>query len=146
MEVKKLVLERGRFQVKDGSQSRFWEDLWLGKKLLMEKYPTLYNIVRKKKVSVGQVLSITLLNIFFRRALVGDNWDKWLRLVESVLMVHLNDHRDSFRWTARKIFSVKNMYNDLVLKSGTLVNSWTWKAKIPVKIKIFFGILKMGSC
>jgi hypothetical protein len=66
--------------------------------------------------------------------------------VESVLMVHFNDHRDSFRWTARKIFSVKNMYNDLVLKSGTLVNSWTWKAKILVKIKIFFGILKMGSC
>jgi hypothetical protein len=46
MEVKKLVLERGRFQVQDGSQTRFWEDLWLVKEPLMKKYPTLYNIVR----------------------------------------------------------------------------------------------------
>jgi hypothetical protein len=75
MEVKNLVLERGRFQVHDGSQTRFWEDLWLGKEPLMIKYPALYNLVRKKNVSVAQVLSTTPLNISFRRALVGDNWD-----------------------------------------------------------------------
>jgi hypothetical protein len=130
--------------VRDGSQTRFWEDLWLGKELLMKKYPTLYNIVRKKNMTVAQVLSTTPLNVSFRRALVGDNWDKWLRLVESILMVHLNDHRDSFRWTASKNFSVKNMYNDLVLKSGTPVNCWTWKAKIPLKIKIFLWYVKSG--
>jgi hypothetical protein len=44
MEIKKIVLVRGRFQVHDGSQTRFWEDLWLGKEPLMVKYPTLYNI------------------------------------------------------------------------------------------------------
>jgi hypothetical protein len=43
-----------------------------------------------------------------------------------------------------KSFSVKNMYNDIVIKSGTPVHCWTWKAKIPLKIKIFLGILKMG--
>jgi hypothetical protein len=73
MEIKKFVLARGRFQVQDGSQTRFWEDLWLGKEPLMVKYPTLYNIVRKKNVSVAQVLSTTPLNVSFRRALVGDN-------------------------------------------------------------------------
>jgi hypothetical protein len=57
-------------------------------------------------------------------------------------MVHLNDHRDSFRWTASKNFSVKNMYNDLVIKSGTPVNCWTWKAKIHLKIKILLWYLK----
>jgi hypothetical protein len=59
-------------------------------------------------------------------------------------MVHLNVHRDSFIWTANKKFSVKNMYNDLVLKSGSPVNCWTWKAKIPLKIKIFLWYLKNG--
>jgi hypothetical protein len=39
-------------------------------------------------------------------------------------MVHLNGHRDSFIWMANKKFSVKNMYNDLVLKLGTPVNCW----------------------
>jgi hypothetical protein len=95
-------------------------------------------------MSVAQVLSTTPLNVSFRRALVGDNWDKWLHLVESVLMVYLNDHRDSFRWTASKIFSVINMYNDLIIKSGTPVNCCTWKAKIPLKIKIFLWYLKNG--
>jgi hypothetical protein len=53
MEVKDLVLQRGRFRVQDGSQTRFWEDLWLGKDPLMVKYPNLFNIVRKKNVSVA---------------------------------------------------------------------------------------------
>jgi hypothetical protein len=59
-------------------------------------------------------------------------------------MVYLNDYRDSFRWTTSKIFSVKNMYNDLVIKSGTPVSCCTWKAKIPLKIKIFLWYLKNG--
>jgi hypothetical protein len=68
MEIKKLVLVRGRFQVEDGSWTRFWEDLWLGKEPLLVKYPSLYNIVRKKDVSVAQVLSTTPLNVSFRLA------------------------------------------------------------------------------
>jgi hypothetical protein len=142
MEVKNLVLERGRFNVQDGTQTRFWEDLWLGKEPLMKKYPALYNIVRKKNVSVAQVLSTTPLNVSFRRVLVGDNWEKWISLVGNVLMVNLNDHKDSFIWTASKCFSVKSMYNDIVLKQGAPVNCWSWKAKIPLKIKIFLWFLK----
>jgi hypothetical protein len=73
MEVKSLVLERGRFQLHDGSQTRFWEDLWLGREPLNVKYPALYSIVKKKNMSVAQVLSTTPFNISFRRALIGAN-------------------------------------------------------------------------
>jgi hypothetical protein len=73
MEVKDLMLQRGRFRFQDGSQTRFWEDLWLEKDPLMIKYPNLYKIVRKKNVSVAQVLNTTPLNVSFGRALVGDN-------------------------------------------------------------------------
>jgi hypothetical protein len=144
MEVKKLVLERGWFQVQDGSQTRLWEDHWLGKEPLSVKYPALYNLVRKKNMSVAQVLGTTPLNVSFRRALIGVNWDNWLCLVRSVLEVNLNNLRDSFRWTTSKKFSVKDMYNDLVLRSGTPVNCWAWKVKIPLKIKMFIWYLKNG--
>jgi hypothetical protein len=87
----------------------------------MVKYPSLYEIVRKKNLSVTQVLSTTPLNVSFRRALVGDNLAKWLELVGDVLWVNLNDHKDSFFWTSNKTFSVKNMYNDIVLWEGTPV-------------------------
>jgi hypothetical protein len=88
-------------------------------------------------MTVAQVLSTTPLNVSFRRTLDGVNGDKWTRLVRSVISVNLSEHMDSFRWMASRIFSVKNMYNDLVLRSGTPVNCWAWNAKIPLKIKIF---------
>jgi hypothetical protein len=47
----------------------------------MVKYPSLYNIVRKKHALVAQMLSTTPLNVSFRRVLVGENWDQWLNLV-----------------------------------------------------------------
>jgi hypothetical protein len=142
MEVKDLVLHRGRFRVQDGSQTRFWEDLW--KDPLMVKYQSLQKIVRKKNKSVAQVLSTTPLNVSFRGALVGDSWDKWLEIVGNVVMVSLNDRKDSFIWTANKNFSVKNMYNDIVLRERTPVNCSVWKAKIPLKIKIFLWYLRTG--
>jgi hypothetical protein len=88
-------------------------------------------------MSVAQVLSITPLNVSFRRALVGGNWEDWLDLVGKVMMVTLTEHRDCFLWTAHKTFSVKNLYNGIILSAGARVNCWAWKAKIPLKIKIF---------
>jgi hypothetical protein len=102
MEVKKLVMERGRFRIQDGTQTRFWEDLWIGNEPLMKKYPSLYNVVRKKNVLVAHVLSSTPLNVSFRRSLEGENWTKWIHLAGSVLSVHLNDRKDPFIWTRSK--------------------------------------------
>jgi hypothetical protein len=48
MEVKNLFLERGRFVVQDGTQTRFGEGLWVGNQPLMKSFPSLYNIVRKE--------------------------------------------------------------------------------------------------
>jgi hypothetical protein len=58
--------------------------------------------------------------------------------------VNLSDHRDSFCWTVSKKFSVKDIYNNLALRSGLPVNCWAWKAKIPLKIKIFLWYLRNG--
>jgi hypothetical protein len=144
MEIKNLVLERGRFKVQDGSQTRFWEDLWIGNGPLMKKYPSLYNIVRNKNASVAQVLSTVPLKVSFRKALVGDNWDKWLQLVGGTLAVHLNEHRDFFVWNCSKSFSVKALYNDILIRTGNPFNCLTWKAKVPLKIKIFLWYLRKG--
>jgi hypothetical protein len=59
----------------------------------MKKYPSLYNIVRKKNVLVAQVLSTTPLNVSFRRALVGENWAKWMQLVGSIFNVQCSLNR-----------------------------------------------------
>jgi hypothetical protein len=43
-------------------------------------------------MSVAQVPCTTPLNVSFRRELIGVNWDNWICLVRSVLVVNL-------RWT-----------------------------------------------
>jgi hypothetical protein len=73
MNVKDTFMGFGSFKVKDGSQTRFWFDTWMGNKPLKDRFPALFNIVRRKQDSVAQVLSSSPLNISFRRNLVGAN-------------------------------------------------------------------------
>ena len=72
MEVKDLFLSRGRFNVQSGTQTRFWEDLWIGDKTLKEAYPSLYSIARNKSDTVAKIISSVPFNISFRRALTGN--------------------------------------------------------------------------
>jgi hypothetical protein len=55
MNVKDTFLGFGHFNVKDGSQTRFWVDTWLGNKPLKDKFPALFNIVRRKQDSIATV-------------------------------------------------------------------------------------------
>ena len=66
MDVKDLFLEKGKFKVNNGNQTRFWENLW------SLQFPGLYRIARRKNVSVANVLGTTPLNMAFRRALLGE--------------------------------------------------------------------------
>ena len=69
MEIKEQFFQRGKFQINNGEQTRFWEDLWLGNKPLMQQYPSLYNIVRRKHQTVASVLGTIPLNIH-----LGEDW------------------------------------------------------------------------
>jgi hypothetical protein len=65
-------------------------------------FPDLYRIVRKKGASVASVLNSTPLNISFRRGLVGERLEEWLRLVSLVVPVGLNNDNDIFIWQLKK--------------------------------------------
>jgi hypothetical protein len=116
MNVKDTFLGLGSFKVKDGSQTRFWVDTWLGYKPLKDRFPTLFNIVRRKHDSVKIVLSSVPLNISFRRNLVGSNLRDWHRIVASVHDINLQGERDIFVWSlhSSRSFSVKFMYVALI--------------------------------
>jgi len=68
MEIKDHLLSRGSFRVQEGSQIRFWGDLWICYKPFMIRYPNLYGIVRKKHALVAEVVSTTPSKISFKRA------------------------------------------------------------------------------
>jgi len=116
MNVKDTFMGFGSFKVKDGSQTRFWIDTWLGNQPLKTKFPSLFNIVRRKQASVASVLAGVPLNISFRRNLVGRNLEDWHRIVASLQDVNLQDERDVFVWSLHSSgsFSVSSMYAALI--------------------------------
>ena len=67
-----IFFSKGSFIIGDGSDTRFWEDSWLGTTPLSSQYPILYDIVQHKNVTVAHVLSNDLLNISFTQALIGE--------------------------------------------------------------------------
>ncbi|WVZ69750.1 hypothetical protein U9M48_018486 [Paspalum notatum var. saurae] len=77
MEIKDQFLNLGSFILKNGTQIRSWEDIWLGGTSLKYQYPSLFNIVRKKHATVAEVLGSNPLNVSFRSLEEGNDVLKW---------------------------------------------------------------------
>ena len=107
LSVKDQFLSLGYFELKYGSHIRFWEDKWLGNEPLKLKYPTLFNIVRRKHDTVANILQTTPLNFSFRRALLGNNLENWNRIVSSLAILNLQEDQDTFIWSlhSHQVFS-----------------------------------------
>ena len=139
MSVKDDFFKRGSFKVGNGSNISFWEDVWLGDTSLSRQYPSMFNIARRKDLSVASVFSLPTLSIDFRRSLTGNRWERWLDLVERLFNVGLTDQPDVFVWklTDSGRFTVKSMYADFMNGHTAFLRKYIWKMKVPLKIKIF---------
>jgi hypothetical protein len=99
MNVKDDCLNMGSFNLQDGKQIRFWEDILLGATALKMQYPNLFNIVRKKSTTIAEIFSSRPLNVSFRRNLVAENLQSWHDLVMRLINMHLTDRSDIFMWS-----------------------------------------------
>jgi hypothetical protein len=125
MKIKDEFLSLGKFELGDDSQVRFWEDAWITPRPLKSIFPALYNIVRRKGAYARTVLSMTPLNVAFRRFLVGVNLQAWYEVVAMVTDVQLINQRDRFVWGLHQngFFSVKSMYRALLLAEAIPYNT-----------------------
>jgi hypothetical protein len=141
-----MKVKLGKFDLDDGFQVRFWEESWISSRPLKSIFPALCNSVRKKSASVRTVLSTTPLNVAFRRSLVGVNLQAWQDVVAMVVNVQLTNQRDCFVWGLHQngLFSVKSIYKALVIAEVVPYNTFIWKQKLPLKIKVFFGYSYKG--
>jgi len=144
MKIKEEILACGSFEIKDGKQTRFWEDTWMGQRPFKDQYPRIYNIARRPHASVASVLSSEPLNISFRRALVDEKLQEWLDLVAKITNINLVEGRDHFKWNLHGIFTVRSMYLHKMNQHAPFCHKLIWKLKIPLKIKIFFWYLQRG--
>jgi hypothetical protein len=98
MKVKDEFLSLDKFELGDGSQVCFWEDARIMPRPLKSIFPALYNIVRRKLVSVRTVLSTISLNVAFQRSLVDVNLQSWHEVLAMVADVQLTNQMDRFVW------------------------------------------------
>jgi hypothetical protein len=143
MKLKDDFFERGSFTIGNGESARFWEDTWLGSTPLAQQYPSLYNIVQRKQVSVANVMSQTPLNIGFRQALTGHRANRWLHLCTRLMRVQLTAHSNVFKWGLTKsgLYTVKSMYLDCMDDHTKYLQKHLWKIKVPLNIRIFMLFL-----
>jgi hypothetical protein len=122
---------------------RFWEDSWLSATTLKEQYPNLYNIVRRKVATSAEILGLRLFNISFRRSLVTGNLQDWHDLLLKLSSINLTDSPDHFKWSLNSNgrFTVNSMYRDFLDTNIVPNNSYLWKIKVPLKIKVFLWLL-----
>jgi hypothetical protein len=55
MNVKEVFMSFGSFRIMNGKKTRFWLDMWLGNHPLKDRFPIMFNIVRRKQDSVAKI-------------------------------------------------------------------------------------------
>jgi hypothetical protein len=98
LKVREDFLRYGSFKIRDGSQTRFWEDTWVDSSPLKEQFPSLYSIANCPHVIVKTDMNQVSINVSFCRALTEDKWTAWLHLVAKIATVQLSNERDVFNW------------------------------------------------
>jgi hypothetical protein len=99
--------------------------------------------VQRKQVTVDNVLNQIPLNIRLCRTLTESRWSLWLKLVQRLMSVQLNNAKGVFVWglTTYGAFTVKSMYLDLLDDNIKYLKKYIWKMKVPLKIKVLMWFL-----
>jgi hypothetical protein len=95
-----------------------------------------------KSATIAEIFNTRPLNISFR-SLVGANLLPWHHLSLRLAEVHLRERANIFRWSLKYDgqISVSSMYQACLDSDIVPHNSYLWKIKIPLKIKIFLWLL-----
>jgi hypothetical protein len=139
LKIRHIFRSGARFHIQNGRGTRFWLDRWRGDAPLAARFPTLFAICSDQTISVNQALEAPHLNIHFRRSLNPADLESWSALREELALCNLSEGQDRVSWALEPsgLFSVNSMYNHLLQGAAWPCAKFIWKAKLPLKIKIF---------
>jgi hypothetical protein len=105
----------------------------------MEKYPMLYDICQEGDITFKKCV-LKNFKMHFRRRLHNILLDQWNYITGKTREIQLSEEGDSFVWkmNSNKNITTKSVYEYLESDSFGPNYKWIWKAKIPLKIQIFF--------
>jgi hypothetical protein len=132
--------------VGNGKSTSFWHDRWCGLVSLADKFPGLYEISKEQQCSV-EFMKLRNWRLSFRRWLHEDLQCQLRRLFDIVCRYDVNSEKDRARWDWEKSgsFSVKSTYKHLCDHEFGPSFKKFWKAKIPLKIKVFLWLVSQNA-
>jgi hypothetical protein len=146
LKVKELYLAGRQFIAGNGSEIDFWRDPWCGAVTLQDKFGCLFEICNEQSGSVADMAGKRW-SFTFRRWL-DESAQNQLRQMRNILTsCALGQQKDKsiWIWEAKRKFSVKSMYAHLCSADAEKPNKNLWKAKIPLKIKIFMWLIQLNA-
>ena len=125
----------------NGKNIDFWHDVWCGPLSLKDRFPNLYNICFDQECSVHTICKQNW-RLYFKRWLSEDLQNQLWDLHNMLFRFKTNDQSDGviWKWEKSGLFSVKSVYKHLFSNCDGVNNKQLWKAKLPLKIKIFMWL------
>ena len=140
--LKNTISREEKLWLLGGNKTSFWHDAWLGDSPLSESLPQLFEVCEQQNVTVREMAERNWV-MYFRRWLDPVAQGQAGALKCSLFRVALGDGKDRPWWKSSKNgkFSVKSMYKKLSSSGVDRSFEPLWKAKLPLKIKIWLWLI-----
>lgn len=142
MNVKDVYFAGRELTLNKGDLVRLWLDPWLNCIPLQVQFPQFFDICQKQSCTIVEFVNNNY-HLPFRHRLSGEMLEQWNNISQAIHEIELNSLPDKVLWslTKNKQFTTKSTYMWLECALCGANNKWLWKAKTPLKIKIFMGQL-----
>jgi hypothetical protein len=136
--VKDTYMASRKIKLGNGNVCRLWKDSINEEIPLCDSLPDLFDLCWEQKITIKDAFDNFLI-ISFRRVLRGESMNNWTHIQEILRSLVLSENPDSIYWSLNenKIFSTRSVYKWLERNLAGYHNKWIWKAKVPLKIKVF---------
>ena len=138
LKVKEMYLVGRKINIESGNIARVWMDPINGLIPFRVQFPQLFSICTNPECTVDKVKLVEP-SSFFRRGLNAELADQWRAIRDTVDSLTLSSTSDWVSWRLNQNgkFSTKSVYKWLERSISGCHYRWIWRAKLPLKIKIF---------
>jgi hypothetical protein len=143
IKINDLYLKGRDMKIGNGRDTDFRRDSWCDSIPLKERFRELFDLCNEQKGSVADVAGRRW-RLTFRRWL-DEPAQNQLRQLRAILTTCALGDEKYMEVGESKNFSVKTMYAQLCRTNAEIHNKRIWKAKIPLKVKVFIWLLQQNA-
>ena len=143
LSVKDIYMKGRKMIVGKGDTTSFWRDTWVCETPLKDTCSQLFEICNEPEISVAEAARRGW-QLSFRRWL-NERLQAQFRNLRDLLTafaVNIENDKPKWRWENNGLFSVRSTYEHLCINEVGAQYNIIWKAKLPLKIKIWLWLIE----